>query len=78
MNILYVLYIYYIHILYMISSIHYIYYMYRIYTILYMQNYIVEEVKNYSMNLLKNSHAVNTSFALRAIFRLQLILYKTL
>ena len=73
----------YIYILYtyIISNIEYLLYMlyiYKIYTILYIQNYVVEEVKNYSMNLLKNSHVVTTSFALRAIFRPQLILYKTL
>ena len=39
--------------------------------------YIDEEVKNYSMNLLK-IHVATTSFTLCAIFRRQLILYKTL
>ena len=36
---------------------------------LYLQNYIVEEVKYYSMNLLKNSHVFTTSFVFCATFR---------
>ena len=64
-----VCYIYYIHILYIKSNIHYIYYIYKIYAMLYIQNYIVEEVKYYSMNLLKNSHVVTTNFVFRVIFR---------
>ena len=59
-------------------NIHYIYYIYKIYTILYKQHYIVEKVKNYSTNLLKNIHVATTSFTLLAIFRRKLILYKTL
>ena len=55
-----------------------VYIIYKIYAILYIQNYIVEKVKNYSLNLLKNIHVVTTSSALRAIFRRQPILYKTL
>ena len=50
----YILYTYYIQYLIFI-----IYIIYKIYTILYMQNYIVEQVKNYSMNLLKNNHAIS-------------------
>ena len=40
-------------ILYIISNIHYISYTCKIYAVLYIQNYITEEIKNYSMNLLK-------------------------
>ena len=46
---IYLLYVYYIHV-------------YKIYAILYIQQYIVEEVKNYSMTLLKNIHVVSYSF----------------
>ena len=52
--------------------------MYKIHTTLYIQHYIAERVKNYAMSLLKNIHVVTTSYRLRAIFRRQLFLYKSL
>ena len=36
------------------------YFKYKVYTILYIQHYIAEEVKCYSMILLKNIHVVTT------------------
>ena len=52
-----------------------IYIIYKIYTVLYMKNYIVEEVKKLLNEFTKK---YSCHFAFRAIFRRQLILYKTL
>ena len=57
---IYTYYIYYIHILYIICNICYIYYLDKIYTILYVQKYILQEVKNNSKK-----------YSCRKIFRLQ-------